>query len=547
VNLSGRGAVVMSNNSQNFIFGVASTAVLTNNSTIEGSGNIGDNFMGLVNGTTGVINANNGAGSNPLLIDVDTKNFNNKGTLIVGAGSVMTIGGGSGSFLNMNTGTGTLTLGTYNVTGTLNFAAGSNGILTDAANITLSGTSAEIFNTTNSTNALTNLNTIAANSSFQINSGANFTTAGNFTNNGTLTVGSSNSKFDVNGNLTNFSGTTLTGGTYNVTGTLQFNNANIVTNAANITLTGTTSRIIDQLSNNALANFATNNGSFALAGNRSFTTAGNFANAGIFTINRGSTFTLGGPGIFTQSGGTTTDDGSLHASGAVNLNGGSLFGKGSITGALTSSSAGTITPGDALTKTGILTDIGDYNQNTGILDISINGTMAGTKYDQLNPTTASLSGTLNIGRPTNFVPSIGSTFKIMNFTSESGTFATVNGLSINGTEHFTLTYQPTDVLLTVVSGPVAPRHPATPLGGKRAQPVINLRDSGQLLSLLDHTVRGSDGRLTVSHHNRVNDTGKTDRISGDRMMKADRDMADIRRMRDRGVVNNRLGSGARGF
>jgi len=109
-----------------------------------------------------------------------------------------------------------------------------------------------------------------------------------------------------------------------------------------------------------------------------------------------------------------------------------------------------------LTKTGILTDIGAYNQNTGTLDISINGTTAGTKYDQLNPTTASLSGTLNIGRPTNFVPSIGSTFKIMNFTSETGTFGTVNGLSINNTEHFTLTYQPTDVLLTVVSGPVAP-------------------------------------------------------------------------------------------
>jgi hypothetical protein len=31
------------------------------------------------------------------------------------------------------------------------------------------------------------------------------------------------------------------------------------------------------------------------------------------------------------------------------------------------------------------------------------------------------------------------------------------------------------------------------------------------------------------------------------MIKADRDMADIRHMRDRGVVNNRLGSGTRAF
>src|SRR5690348_5216306 len=44
----------------------------------------------------------------------------------------------------------------------------------------------------------------------------------------------------------------------------------------------------------------------------------------------------------------------------------------------------------------------------------------------------------------------------MNFSSETGTFSTVNGLSINSKEHFTITYQPTDVLLTVVSGALAP-------------------------------------------------------------------------------------------
>src|SRR5215510_3955827 len=111
--------------------------------------------------------------------------------------------------------------------------------------------------------------TNAAGAGFTINGGANFTTAGNFTNNGTLTVGSSTSKFDVNGNLTNFNSTTntLTGGTYNLTGTLQFNGANIVTNAANITLTGTSSQIVDQSGvTSGLRNFATNasGGSFNL-------------------------------------------------------------------------------------------------------------------------------------------------------------------------------------------------------------------------------------------------------------------------------------------
>ena len=754
VSLNGlTGLLIMSNNSQNFIQGTTSTAVLTNNSTIEGAGNIGDAFMGLVNGKTGVIIANAGAGQNVLNIQPDTQNFNNQGTLSAVSGSVLDIITTNGAFTNFNSTTSTLTGGTYIANNaTIEFPAGSNGILIDAAKITLTGASAEIFNTTNSTNALTNLNSTATSGSFTINGGANFTTAGNFTNhgtlnigsgsafvvnladsltnfnssthtltggtyidsgtlqfaganirtiaantsvtmsgtsakmedqtgaavgltnlatnngtfaiasgfnfttagnftnngtlnvgsgtkfivnladsltnfnsgtstltsgtyivggtlqfanasivtndasitlsgaaskivnqsnvdalattfatndtgatfaiasgrnfttpgnftnNGTLTVASSNSKFDVNGSLTNFSGTTLNSGTYNVTGTLQFNGANIVTNAANITLTGASSQIIDQSSANGLANFATNNGTFTLAGSRSFTTIGNFANTGIFTINTGSTFSLGGSGMFTQSGGTTTDNGSLSASlGGVSLNGGSLFGTGSITGALTSSSAGTITPGDSSILTGILKDTGAYNQNSGILDISINGTTAGTKYDQLNPTTASLSGTLNISRPTGFVPAIGSTFKIMNFTSETGTFATVNGLAINTGEHFSLTYEPTDVLLTVVPGPAGPsRSPTTvtsstnvtSLGkivdsdlratsGKRTGTAINISSTDQLLSLLDGAAPGPGGKITIPASKTTSNWRNSTRLNAAGRLNPDRRAVDI--------------------
>ena len=311
--------------------------------------------------------------------------------------------------------------------------------------------------------------------------------------------------------------------------------ANITTNSATLTLAGGT---IQTGSTNDLANLNVNTNKLTLASNANFTTVGNFSNSGTFTIKTGSRFTVGGPGTFTQSGGTTTDDGSLHASGAFDLNGGSLFGKGSITGALTSSSGGTITPGDALSTTGILTDTGAYIQNSGTLDISINGTTAGSKYDQLNPTTASLSGTLNISLPTGFIPTIGSTFKIMNFTSETGTFGTVNGLSINGTEHFSLTYQPTDVLLTVVSGPVSPKgpHHAKPMSAKPTNAVINIRDSGELLSMLDGAVPGPGGRLTVSHRNHI-DRG----VNAGGMMRADRGMADMSRMSERGVINSRLG------
>jgi hypothetical protein len=141
----------------------------------------------------------------------------------------------------------------------------------------------------------------------------------------------------------------------------------------------------------------------------------------------------------------------LSASGGVTVSGGSLFGIGSIKGNLQSS--GIIRPGDSASSTGILTDSGAYTQNTpGSLDISIGGTTAGSKFDELNSTSAKLSGTLNIKLINGFVPTLGATFKILNFNSSTGTFGAVNGLAINSTEHFKITYPGTDVLLTVVSG-----------------------------------------------------------------------------------------------
>jgi len=444
VTLSG-GSVTLSNNPANYIFGGAAGDTLTNQETIQGAGHIGNGQMTLVN--SGTINANQ---SNSLLIQ--TNAFTNNGTLQVGSGDLMHVEGGI--FTNFF-GT-TLAGGTYNTSGTLeidNLGSAGGEIVTNGANIILNGSSAS-FVDAGSKNVLTNLAVNAPGSGFTVTGGANFTTAGNFTNNGTLTVGSG-SNFTVNGNLNNFSGTTLTGGIYNVTGTLKFNGANIVTNAANITLTGTSSQILNQTSGNGLANFATNaaSGAFSLQGGRTFTTAGSFSNAGLFTIGTGSTFTIGGTGSFTQTAGTTTDDGTLAlpSSGKLSLTSGSLFGTGTITGAVASSAS--VTPGNSSTTTGILKDTGAYTQNsTGVLNVAISGTTAGTQYDQLNPTTASLNGTLNITRPTGFVPTVGSTFKIMNFNSETGSFATVNGLSINSSEHFTITYQSTDILLTVASG-----------------------------------------------------------------------------------------------
>jgi len=379
--------------------------------------------------------------------------------------------------------------GTYSKLGavTLNSTANQTSLIIDGANVALSGGSVTMTNNVNnyifgaaSTDTLTNQETISGAghigggqmtlvNSGTINAdqaaGMVIQTSGAFTNNGTLTVSSGDLMHILGGTFTNFSSGTLTGGTYNTSGTLEIdqlgsNGGEIATNAAKIFLNGTGSKIVDAAGKSALANISTNAsaGTFSLAGGQTLTTAGSFTNAGKFTVATGSSFTVGGPAIYTQTSGTTTANGTLAASGGVNLQAGSLYGSGSISGNI--SSSGLVAPGQSTGTTGILSDTGAYTQNAaGSLDISIGGATAGTKFDELKSTTATLGGTLNIDLINGFMPTIGSKFKIVDYSSEAGQFATVNGLAINSSEHFSVAYQGTDVLLTVVSGaaPSSPR------------------------------------------------------------------------------------------
>jgi len=297
------------------ITGAAGTDTLSSANTIQGTGNIGNGQMGFVN--TGTVLANV---STPLIIDPSSTGFNNKGTLNVSTGDTLQITGPANSFLNYNSSTKTLTGGTYLVSGTLQFGPAGTSIVTNAANITLTGASSQIIDFNNE-DVLANFATNVAASSFTIMGGRNFTTAGNFTNNGALTV-YPGSKFKVNGNLANFSGTTLTGGIYGVGGTLQFNGANIVTNSANIILATGSSRIVDQNNANGLANFAVNNGKFTIQNGRNFTTAGNFANNGTLTVAAVSKFAVNGS--LTNFSGTTLTGGTYALGGSLQFNGANI-------------------------------------------------------------------------------------------------------------------------------------------------------------------------------------------------------------------------------
>ena len=107
VTLNGTGTLVMSNNTNNYVFGQSGSYILTNASTIEGAGNLGDGQMSLVN--SGTINAND---SNTLAVDV-SGTVNNTGTFeATGAGGLVVTAPTAG-FLNYTSGNNTLTNGTY--------------------------------------------------------------------------------------------------------------------------------------------------------------------------------------------------------------------------------------------------------------------------------------------------------------------------------------------------------------------------------------------------------------------------------------------------
>ncbi len=536
VTLKGSGTLTLSNNPQNSILGASTgTEVLTNQTTIQGGGNIGDGFLTLAN--QGTISANV---STPLVVQPSGTSSTNTGTMAASSGGTLrligtfantggtiealnstpgstvqlagaTVTGGTlattgngvvetasgGATLSgltnagtyvMPNGTVTELVGTINNTGTMQLnSAGSTTELLVSGNVTLkgsgtltlsnsannviagAGSGTPILTTSNTIQGagtigeasmgLVSKGTILANQSTPLIIGVN---SSGFNNLGTLQVNSGDT-LEITGPANSFlnfdsTGGTLAGGTYLVGGTLQFANANIVTNAANLTLTGTSSRIINQNGGAGLANFAVNAsaGSFTLAGGRNLKTSGDFSNAGTLTVSKGSSFTVGGTGNYTQTAGTTTLNGTLSAPGLVNIQGGSLFGTGTIAG--NTQSSGTINVGDAALQAAKLAVTLNYTQNSsGVLNIDIGGLTVGTKFDQLNITdAATLNGTLNLDLINGFVPAIGAAFDVMNFSSLKGTFATVNGTAINSSEHFKVVYNPTNVTLDVVSGAASP-------------------------------------------------------------------------------------------
>jgi hypothetical protein len=148
-----------------------------------------------------------------------------------------------------------------------------------------------------------------------------------------------------------------------------------------------------------------------------------FTNSASVNIGLGATATIA-TNDYTQTGGTTTVNGTLDPTG------------GSVV------AAGEVRPG---TSPGQLTINGDYTQGAdGTLKVEVTGTTAATQYDVLSVTgTASLAGTLTVDS-TGFIPATGNTFDVVQAgTLTTGTFGTVTGLnSDDGNRTYSVTYQP---------------------------------------------------------------------------------------------------------
>jgi len=415
----GGGTITMSANTNNFIFGVVGTDILTNQGTIQGAGNIGNGQMGLVNSGTILANA-----SGNLVINVSGMNFNNTGT-VEANGATLTIEGPSGSvnFLtNDNQSTGTLTGGTYVANGSnIEWNAGANNITTLAASVTEEG-GGELFNTCTGTgcssNMLAGLTSITSAGSLTIG-GLAFTDAGSFSNAGSLTLLPGES-FTI-GSLAQISSGSLTAGTYvldanlNLSGTAQ----TITTNAANLTLAGGT---IENTSNstNALAGLATNSGKLTIGGasNNVSTTAASFSNTGTLTINGGDSFTAA---KLTQISGTTLSAGTYILGGNLDL---------------TTSGISVKTNSANLTLQGGTINSNGVNALSALASNTKNLTIAGTA-NNVSTTAASFSntGTLTINSGDSFTaPAL---TQISGSTLSGGTFVLAGNLDLTGSANVT--------------------------------------------------------------------------------------------------------------
>ncbi len=145
-------------------------------------------------------------------------------------------------------------------------------------------------------------------------------------------------------------------------------------------------------------------------------------NTGSITAQSGE-LRFSGP-ITQTEGELVLSGGAMGCDNALTLNGGVLRGFGTVKGSLSNNA--TVRVG---TPVGRIAVEGSYSQGTsGILEIELGGTNAGTEFDQLAVTGAvSLGGKLQLTRVSSYTPATPAIFDVVTYSSRTGSFAATEG------------------------------------------------------------------------------------------------------------------------
>jgi hypothetical protein len=215
----------------------------------------------------------------------------------------------------------------------------------------------------------------------------------------TNTVAVTTGVLDITGAVEQVTGTTLEAGTWSVTGSATVQSTLEFASPASLSAIGLGAAVTLSGPNSGFANLAgigSNAGNFSLSGGQSFTTAGALTNSGTVTL--GAADTLVVKGNYAQT-------------------------------------------------------------SSGDLAVTIDGTAASGKFGLVDATgSATLGGTLNVTVPGTFTPTVGDIYPIVTYASETGTFGTINGLSLPGGLSLTPAYHAKSFTLTVTKagGTTAP-------------------------------------------------------------------------------------------